>query len=49
MRLDSMETTQRRAPDVGDVNEYESEEVEGEGDAKGEPAEERLLRVVSRI
>jgi hypothetical protein len=38
MRLDAMETTQRRAPDVGDVSEDESEEVEEEGVAEGEPA-----------
>jgi hypothetical protein len=30
MRLDAMETTQRRAPDVGDVSEAESEELEEE-------------------
>jgi hypothetical protein len=30
MRLDAMETTQRRAPDTGDVSEAESEEEEGE-------------------
>jgi hypothetical protein len=29
-RLDAMETTQRRAPDVGDVSEAESEDVEEE-------------------
>jgi hypothetical protein len=29
-RLDAMETTQRRAPDVGDVSEAEMEEVEVE-------------------
>jgi hypothetical protein len=27
--LDDMETTQRRAPDVGDINDAENEEVEG--------------------
>jgi hypothetical protein len=26
-RLDAMETTQRRAPDVGDVSDAENEEV----------------------
>jgi hypothetical protein len=49
MRLDAMETTQRREPDAGDVSEPESEEVEEEGAAEREPVEERLLRVVSRI
>jgi hypothetical protein len=29
-RLDTMETTQRRAPDVGDVNDAENKEVEVE-------------------
>jgi hypothetical protein len=40
MRLDSMETTQRRAPDVGDISEVESEEVEEEGAEEGETAKE---------
>ena len=30
MRLDSMETTQRRAPDAGDISEVEREEIEVE-------------------
>jgi hypothetical protein len=48
-RLDAMETTQRRAPNVGDISEVESEEVEVEGAAGEEVAEERLLRVVVKI
>jgi hypothetical protein len=35
-----METMQRRAPDVGDISEAESEEVEAEGVAGEEAAEE---------
>jgi hypothetical protein len=43
-----MEAAQRRAPDVGDVSEVESEEVEVE-EATGEGvAEECLLREVAR-
>jgi hypothetical protein len=34
-RLDAMETTQRRAPDVGDISEAKSEDVEEE-EAVGE-------------
>jgi hypothetical protein len=34
-RLDAMETTQRRAPDVGDVSDAEREEIEVE-EAAGE-------------
>jgi hypothetical protein len=48
-RLDAMETTQRRAPDVGDVNEDESEEMEVEGAAGEDVVEEHLLKVVARM
>jgi hypothetical protein len=44
-----METTQRREPDVGDISEAESEEVEAEGAVGEEVAEERLLRVVVKM
>jgi hypothetical protein len=30
MRLDAIETTKRRAPDTGDINELESKEIEFE-------------------
>jgi hypothetical protein len=49
VRLDAMETMQRRAPDFGDVREVDSEEVEAEGAAGEETAEERMLRVVVKI
>jgi hypothetical protein len=48
-RLDAMETTQRREPDVGDISEAESEEMEVEGVAGEEVAEECLLRVVVKM
>jgi hypothetical protein len=44
-----MEATQRRAPDVGDVSDAESEEVEVEEVAGEDAAEERLLRAVARL
>jgi hypothetical protein len=48
-RLETMEATQRRAPDVGDVSDAESEEVEVEEAAGEDVAEERLLRAVARL
>jgi hypothetical protein len=48
-RLDAMETTQRRAPDVGDVSDAESEEIEVEEVAGEDAAEEHLLRVVVKL
>jgi hypothetical protein len=48
-RLDAMETTQRREPDVGDISEAESEEMEVEGAAEEDTAEECLLKVVARM
>jgi hypothetical protein len=48
-RLDAMETTQRRAPDVGDVSEAENEEVEVEEVVAEDAAEERLLRAVVKL
>jgi hypothetical protein len=44
-----MEATQRRAPDVGDVNDAESEEVEVEEAAGEDAAEEHLLRAVAEL
>jgi hypothetical protein len=49
MRLDDMETTQRRAPDAGDISEEKNEDLEEGGVVEGEPPEEPLLRYVSRI
>jgi Icc-related predicted phosphoesterase len=47
--MEVMEVAQRRAPDVGDVSDAESEEAEVE-EAIGEDAtEERLLRAVARL
>jgi hypothetical protein len=48
-RMEAMEATQRRAPDVGDVSDAESEEVEVEEAVGEDVAEERLLRAVSRL
>jgi hypothetical protein len=49
-RLDAMETTQRRAPEVGDVSEAESEDIEEEEEVVGEKAtEEQLLRDVVKL
>jgi hypothetical protein len=47
--LDVMETAQRRAPYAGDMSEAESEEVEAEGDAGEDAAEEGLLRAVVKM
>jgi hypothetical protein len=49
VRLDAMETTQRRAPDAGDVSEAEMEEVEVEEVVVEDAAEERLLRAVVKL
>jgi hypothetical protein len=49
MRLDAMETTQRRAPDTGDVSEAEGEEFEGEAHDVEDAAQDRLIKVVSKI
>jgi hypothetical protein len=48
-RLDAMETTQRRAPDVGDVSDAENEEVEVEEAVGEDVAEERLLKAVVKL
>jgi hypothetical protein len=44
-----MEAVQRRAPDAGDINDAESEEVEVEEAAGEDVVEERLLRAVVRL
>jgi DNA-binding transcriptional regulator WhiA len=44
-----METTQRRAPDVGDISEEENEEVEVEEVVAEDAAEERLLKEVVKL
>jgi hypothetical protein len=49
VRLDSMETTQRREPDVGDIREEEIEEVEVEEAIVEDDAEECMLRVVVKL
>jgi hypothetical protein len=50
MRLDTMETTQRKAPDAGDISEAESEEGEEvEANDAEDVAQSRLIKVVSRI
>jgi hypothetical protein len=48
-QLETMETTQRRVPNVGDVSDAESEEVEVEEAAGEDVVEERLLRAVARL
>jgi hypothetical protein len=48
-RLDAMETTQRRAPEAGDVSDDESENLEEEEVVGEQAAEERLLRVVVKL
>jgi hypothetical protein len=49
-RLDTMETTQRRALETGDVNEVESENIEAGDEAIGEQeTEEQLLRDVVKM
>jgi hypothetical protein len=49
MRLDGMETTQKRAPNTGDISETESEEIEVEEDVAEDAVEDCLLKAVSRI
>jgi hypothetical protein len=48
-RLETMEATQRRAPDIGDVSEAESEEVEVEEAAGEYTVEECLLKSVAKL
>jgi hypothetical protein len=48
-RLEAMEAAQRRAPDVGDISDAESEEIEVEEVVGENVAEECLLRVVVKL
>jgi hypothetical protein len=48
-RMDSMEIARRRAPNVGDINEAGSKEMEEEGVVGEEVAKERLLRDVVKM
>jgi hypothetical protein len=48
-RIDVMETTQRRAPNVGDISDVENEEVEVKELVAEDVAEERLLKVVVKL
>jgi hypothetical protein len=48
-RMDSMETKQRRAPNVGDVSDAENEEVEVEEVVAEDVVEERLLKAVVKL
>jgi hypothetical protein len=49
MRLDSMETTQRRALDIGDISEVKSEEEEVKENVAEDDAQYLLIKVVSKI
>jgi hypothetical protein len=49
MRLDTMETTQRRAPDARDISEVESEEVEAEENVAEDAAQDCLIKSISKI
>jgi hypothetical protein len=48
-KIDVMETAQTRAPDIGDISLDESEEVEVEGAAGEDVAEECLLKDVVKL
>jgi hypothetical protein len=48
-RLDTMETSQRRAHDDGEISEAESEEIEVEGYAREDVAEECLLKSIVKM
>jgi hypothetical protein len=49
MRLDIMETTERREPDDGDISEAEFEEIEVEENIVEDVAQDCLIKVVSKI
>jgi hypothetical protein len=49
MRINVMETTQIRALDAGDISEAKREEIEVEENVAEDDAQDRLLKVVSRI
>jgi len=44
-----MDTTQRRTPDAGDVNDVDNEDVEVEGFIGEDVASERLLKDVVKL
>jgi hypothetical protein len=48
-RLDAMETTQRRAPDAGDINDAENKEVEVEEAVEEDVANKCLLKAVFKL
>jgi hypothetical protein len=48
-RMEAMKEAQRRAPNVGDINNVESEELEVEEVAGENVSEEHLLRAVVRL
>jgi hypothetical protein len=47
--MEAMEEVQRRAPDAGDINDAESEEVEVEEATREYNVEECLLRAFVRL
>jgi hypothetical protein len=47
--MEAMEAAQRRAPDVGDVSDAESEEAKVEEATREDVAEERLLRAIVKL
>jgi hypothetical protein len=49
MRLDAMETMQRREPDARDISEDEREEVEVKENVAEDVAQDLLIKVVSKI
>jgi hypothetical protein len=48
-RLDAMKTTQRRAPNVGDVSDAKREELEIEEAAREDVVKERLLKAIVKL
>jgi hypothetical protein len=51
MRLEEMETTQRRTVSAGDLSDFESE-IEAEGEEEGateDATNERLIRAIARM
>jgi hypothetical protein len=49
LRMDAMETTQRRAPDAGGINNAENEEVEVEEVVVEDVVKERLLKEIVKL
>jgi glycyl-tRNA synthetase beta subunit len=48
-RLDVMETTQKRVPEVGDISDEENEEIEVKEAATEDDVEKSLLRAVVKL